>query len=158
MVVRVCCSIVHLHCLVLDWVYRITEDAPAFHPVPAPTAEQLQVLLTHIIKRLMKVLTRKGFLIEEQGMSSISTTAIRIARSDPCGGGLHLPHCPRAPGGAEVLTLQLSPVKRHCPQNNAASTRRASASTPRCAAPPISARSWSTCADTSPVPPLPTNA
>jgi hypothetical protein len=37
-------------------------------------------------------------------------------------------------------------VKRHCPQNNAASTRRALACTPRCAAPPISARSWSSCA------------
>ncbi len=49
---------IHLHCLVLDGVYRTTEGVPAFHPVPAPTAEQLQVLLTRIIKRLMNRMHR----------------------------------------------------------------------------------------------------
>jgi hypothetical protein len=49
---------IHLHCLVLDGVYHITEGAPAFHPVPAPTAEQLQALLTRIIKRLMNRMHR----------------------------------------------------------------------------------------------------
>jgi hypothetical protein len=34
------------------------EGAPAFHPVLAPTAEQLQVLLTRIIKRLMNRMHR----------------------------------------------------------------------------------------------------
>jgi len=65
---------IHLHCLVLDGVYRTTEGVPVFHPVPAPTAEQFQGLLTRIIKRLMKLLTRKGFLIEEQGMSYLADT------------------------------------------------------------------------------------
>ncbi len=45
-----------------------------FHAVRAPTAAQLQVLLTRIIKRLMKFLTRKGFLIEELGMSDLADT------------------------------------------------------------------------------------
>ncbi|MGH8480817.1 MAG: transposase zinc-binding domain-containing protein, partial [Gammaproteobacteria bacterium] len=59
---------IHLHCLVLG-VYRTTEGLPVFHEVGAPTAEQLQTLLARIITRLMKFLTRKGFLIKEQGMS-----------------------------------------------------------------------------------------
>ena len=64
---------------------------PVFHAVRASTAEELQTLLARIIKRLMnrmhrdgaalrryrmKFLTRKGFLIEEQGMSY-------LADSDP---------------------------------------------------------------------------
>jgi hypothetical protein len=63
-----------LHCLVLDGVYRITEDAPVFHSVRAPTAEQLQLLLVRIMKRLMRLLTRKGDLIEEQGMTYLAAT------------------------------------------------------------------------------------
>jgi len=56
---------VHIHCLVLDGVYRITDGAPVFQAVPPPTPEQLETLLTRIIKRVLKVLTRKGALIEE---------------------------------------------------------------------------------------------
>jgi putative transposase len=58
---------IHLHCLVLDGVYRATAGVPVFHAVRAPTAEELQTLLARIIKRLMKFLTRKGYLMEEQG-------------------------------------------------------------------------------------------
>jgi hypothetical protein len=56
---------IHLHCLMLDGVYRLTDDAPVFQTVPAPTPEQLQTLLTRIIKRVLKVLIREGALIEE---------------------------------------------------------------------------------------------
>ena len=49
-----------LHGLVLDGVYRTTESVPVFHAVHAPTAEQLQALLSRIIKRLMRLLTRPG--------------------------------------------------------------------------------------------------
>ena len=59
---------IHLHCLVLDGVYRLTDEVPVFQAVPAPTTEQLQALLTRIITRLLKMLTRKGALIEEQGL------------------------------------------------------------------------------------------
>jgi hypothetical protein len=45
---------IHLHCLVLDGVYRTTEGVPVFHAVRAPTAEQLQALLTRIVERLMR--------------------------------------------------------------------------------------------------------
>jgi hypothetical protein len=36
---------------------------------PAPTIEELQALLAKIITRIMRLLTRLGFLIEEQGMT-----------------------------------------------------------------------------------------
>ncbi len=65
---------IHLHCLVLDGVYRITEGVPVFHEVRAPTAAELQSLLSCIIKRLMRLLTREGYLIEEQGMTYMADT------------------------------------------------------------------------------------
>src|SRR5918996_4362423 len=55
-------------CSVLDGVYRTTEGVPVFHAVRPPTAEELQALLSRIIRRIMQLLTRKGYLIEEQGM------------------------------------------------------------------------------------------
>ncbi|MCP5082888.1 MAG: IS91 family transposase, partial [Alphaproteobacteria bacterium] len=58
---------IHLHCLVLDGVYRTTGDVAVFHRVRNPTTEELQVLLGRIIKRIMKLLTRQGYLVEEQG-------------------------------------------------------------------------------------------
>ena len=48
---------IHLHCLVLDGVYHTTEDTTVFHPVRAPSAEQLHTLLHQIIKRVMTLLT-----------------------------------------------------------------------------------------------------
>jgi hypothetical protein len=61
---------IHLHCLVLDGVYRTTtEGLPVFHTMHALTATELQALLNRIIKCIMKFLTRKGFLIEEQDMA-----------------------------------------------------------------------------------------
>jgi hypothetical protein len=50
---------IHLHCLVLDGVYRVIEGVPVFHEVYAPTAEQLQTLLARIIKRLMNRMHRE---------------------------------------------------------------------------------------------------
>ncbi|MGH8607280.1 MAG: transposase zinc-binding domain-containing protein, partial [Gammaproteobacteria bacterium] len=65
---------IHLHCLVLDGVYRASEGVPVFHPVRAPTPGELQTILTRIIKRLMRLLTRQGYLIEEQGMTYLEDT------------------------------------------------------------------------------------
>ncbi len=42
---------IHLHCLMLNGVYRTTEGLPVFHTVHAPTATELQALLNRIIKR-----------------------------------------------------------------------------------------------------------
>ena len=59
---------IHLHCLVLDGVYlRSTDCRPVFVEVPAPTAEAPHAVLHKIITRMMKLLTRRGMLNEEQG-------------------------------------------------------------------------------------------
>ena len=44
-----------------------------------PTPGELQALLNPIIKRIMKFLTRKGFLIEEQGMTHLTDTDSDLA-------------------------------------------------------------------------------
>ena len=56
---------IHLHCLVLDGVYRCTEAEPVFQQARAPTRDELQDLLDKIIARLLKMLTRQGYLVEE---------------------------------------------------------------------------------------------
>jgi len=58
---------IHLHCLVLDGVYRRSAGEPLFHEVRAPSNEQLQHLLERIITRIMMCLTRQGYLTEQQG-------------------------------------------------------------------------------------------
>jgi len=63
---------VHLHCLVLDGVYRRTEGEPVFDAARAPTDDELKGLLDQIIARLMKLLTRRGYLVEEQGMTYLA--------------------------------------------------------------------------------------
>jgi len=63
---------IHLHCLVLDGVYRRTEGEPVFLPSRAPTGAELQGLLDKIIARLLKRLTRLGHLVEEEGMTYLA--------------------------------------------------------------------------------------
>ena len=60
---------IHLHCLVLDGVYRRTGGKPVFQAARAPSRDELGGLLDKIIARLMKLLTRLGTLVEEQGMT-----------------------------------------------------------------------------------------
>ena len=55
----------------LDGVYQSSEGVPVFHEVRAPTVDQLQGLLERIITRVMKLLTRQGYLIEEAGMTYV---------------------------------------------------------------------------------------
>jgi hypothetical protein len=44
---------IHLHCLVLDGVYRRSEGEPVFQQARAPTRDELQDLLDKIIARLL---------------------------------------------------------------------------------------------------------
>ena len=83
----------------LDGVYRTTAGLPVFHAVRAPTAGELQVLLTR--KRLMRLLTRKGFLIEEQGMTYLADTDPDLTLGALQAAAWRLPHCLRASGGPE---------------------------------------------------------
>jgi hypothetical protein len=59
---------IHLHCLVLDGVYGSSAGVPVFHEARAPSIDELQSLLNRIIQRIVKLLTRTGYLIEEQGV------------------------------------------------------------------------------------------
>jgi len=63
---------IHLHCLVLDGVYRSSAGAPVFHEARAPSGAELETLLNRIIQRIFKLLTRTGYLIEEQGMTYLA--------------------------------------------------------------------------------------
>ncbi len=104
---------IHLHCLMLDGVYRLTDGIPVFQAVPAPTTEQLHTVLTRIITRLVKVLTRKGALIEEHESRFLADTD-----GDPALAPLHSAACtyrialgPRA--GQKVLTLREHSLRIH---------------------------------------------
>ncbi|MGH9894042.1 MAG: hypothetical protein ACREA0_19095 [bacterium] len=57
-----------------DGVYGTTEGVPVFHVARGPTGGDLRELLHRIVRRLMKIVTRKAFLIEEQGMTYLCET------------------------------------------------------------------------------------
>ncbi len=64
---------IHLHCLVLDGVYRCGADgAPTFVEVGTLTEAELQALLQTVIVRLMKLLTRRGVLVEDMGQTYLA--------------------------------------------------------------------------------------
>jgi hypothetical protein len=54
---------------VLDGVYTHTNGERFFVELPAPTDEALRAVVHKIIVRTMKLLTRRGVLIEEQGQT-----------------------------------------------------------------------------------------
>ncbi len=87
---------IHLHCLILDGVYRRQNGVPEFHGVRTSTVEQLQALLSQIIKRVMKALTRHGGLIEEEGR----LTWPKLKR---------MPHWPRCNRQPVPTALHLAP-------------------------------------------------
>ncbi len=58
---------IHLHCLVLDGLYRSTETAAVFFEARAPSDEELQVVLPKLVDRILKLLTRRGALLERIG-------------------------------------------------------------------------------------------
>jgi uncharacterized protein (DUF983 family) len=66
---------IHLHCLVLDGVYRCGADgAPHFVEAGTPTDDQLHALLQAIVARLMKMLTRRGVLVQEMGQTWLAAS------------------------------------------------------------------------------------
>ncbi len=103
---------IHLHCLVLDGVYRHGADGePVFVAVPAPSDEAVQAVLHKIIHRMMKLLTRQGILVEEQGdtyladdASDDSDEARALRRLQAAACTYRIAYGARA--GQKVLTLQ----------------------------------------------------
>jgi Putative transposase len=102
---------IHLHCLVLDGVYRRGADGvPELVEVPAPTDEALQSVLHKIISRTMKLLTRRGGLVEEEGSTYMADNdgdsdeayTLRPLHAAAC--TYRIAFGPRA--GQKVLTVQ----------------------------------------------------
>jgi hypothetical protein len=102
---------IHLHCLVLAGVYkRGIDGAPEFVEVPELTDEALQAVLHKIITRLMKLLTRRGVLVEEEGSTymadnggdSDEARVLRPLQAAAC--TYRIAFGPRA--GQKVLTMQ----------------------------------------------------
>ena len=102
----------------LDGVYRIQNGVAEFRRVRPPTAEQLRSLLSKIIKRIMKALTRNGALIEEEGMSYLAEmemdAVLAPLQSAACTYRIALG--PRA--GQKVLTLKTIFTQNTQPQEN----------------------------------------
>ena len=100
---------IHLHCLALDGVYRHTEGEPAFQAARASTRAELESLLAKIIARLMKMLTRLGYLVEEQGVTYMADidpdNALTPLQTASCTYRIALG--PRA--GQKVLSLRTVP-------------------------------------------------
>ena len=117
---------IHLHCLVLDGVYRRTEGEPDFQAARAPSRPELEGLVEKIIARLMKMLTRQGYLVEEQGMTSIADKSPQVIASRL----VHLLH--RA--GAERRTEDAEPANGGRPrrENHCSPVRRCARVQPAC--------------------------
>jgi hypothetical protein len=54
---------IHLHCLVLNGVFVKGHQggSATFHPLPAPTTEQIEALLVYAVSRMERWLKRQGF-------------------------------------------------------------------------------------------------
>ena len=81
----------------LDGVYERGEVGPVFVEAPASTDEDVHAALHRIVGRLLKMLTRRGTLVEEQGASRISWVRLlkRVFEIDMehranCGGELEV--------------------------------------------------------------------
>ena len=80
---------IHLHCLVLDGVYRRTEGRPVFVEARAPNDEALQAVLHKIIGRILKLLTRRALWSKSRARPTwltampIRTTPARSGRCKP---------------------------------------------------------------------------
>ncbi|MFM7549659.1 MAG: transposase [Cyanobacteriota bacterium] len=150
---------IHLHCLVLDGVYRRTEGQPVFDEARAPTGAELAGLLEQIVARLMKLLTRRGYLIEEQGMTYLAEadTENPLASLQAASCTYRIALGPHA--GQKVLSLRTVAGREEKPSKAlCADAHGSSACTPRCAVGRTSASNSNDYAGTSPAPRSPTNA
>ena len=118
---------IHLHCLVLDGVYRRAAGEPVFQQARAPTRDELQGLLDKIIARLLKTLTRQGYLVEEQGMTTIADmdTDNPLASLQAASCTYRIALGPRA--GQKVLSLRTVPGR-----DDKAPVRRSARLQPAC--------------------------
>jgi Putative transposase len=137
----------HLHALVLDGVYHTGEDgAPVFLEAAAPSREQLQALLGKLITRILRLLTRLGHLIEEDGITYLARNDTldphdTMAPLQAAASTWRIAAGPRA--GRKVLTLvgaTQAGVASRGSRVSCAPTTRDSACTPGCTARPMTAK------------------
>jgi hypothetical protein len=101
---------IHLHCLVLDGVSRCDADgAPIFVEAAAPSDDELHALLQTIITRLLKMLMRRGVLVEDTGQTYLAEPdgdgeEARTLRPLQAAATYRIAFGPRA--GQKVLTLR----------------------------------------------------
>jgi hypothetical protein len=102
---------IHMHCLVLDGVYRCDADGtPIFVEVAAPSDDELHALLQTIITRLMKMLMRRGVLVEDTGQTYLAEPdgdgeeARTLRPLQTAAATYRIAFAPRA--GRKVLTLR----------------------------------------------------
>jgi hypothetical protein len=108
-----------------------------FAPPAAPGgAETAAHLVDHVIPRAGAAV---GALLSDPASLAVRYTS-PAARAPA--GGLHLPHCPRAPGGAESAELANRPDTRAATDPVRCVNEQGLAFMPRCAAPPIRGRTW----------------
>jgi hypothetical protein len=101
---------IHLHCLVLDGVYRRGSDGEPVFVEVRRLREALQAVLQRIITRILKLLTRRGVLVEEQGTTYLADNdadsdearTLRPLQAAAC--TYRVAFGPRA--GQKVLTVQ----------------------------------------------------
>ena len=148
---------IHLHCLMLDGVYQRSGGTPLFHEVRAPTTEQLHDLLQRIFTRIMKWLSRQGYLIEEEGMRYLGEIDAHRALTPLQAASCTYRIAPGPSAGQKLLSLRTLPSREAQPAPALCVNAHGFSLHAGCAVAPISARSLSACAATSPAPPLPTS-
>lgn len=56
----------HLHMLWVDGLYDVTAENPVFHGLPPPTDEEIRELVETLSKRILKLLKRKGYPVDDE--------------------------------------------------------------------------------------------
>jgi hypothetical protein len=84
---------------------------PVFHEARAPSVAELEALLSRIIQRILRLLTRTGYLVEERGMRYLaeaeSDSVLAPLQAAACAYRIALgPHA-----GQKVLSLQTVPSR-----------------------------------------------
>ena len=146
---------IHLHCLVLDGVYWCGADGvPVFVEAGAPSDDELHALLQTVITRLMKMLTRRGVLVEDMGQTWLAELdadgdeARTLRPLQAAAITYRIAFGPRA--GQKVLTLRGAMAREGMARELLCSDIDGSACTRPCGSKHTRASGWSSCAATSP--------
>ena len=137
----------------LDGVYRRGQGGPVFVEAPAPSDEGMQSVLHEIVGRILKMLTRRGALVQEQHSIYVADNEVdsddaRRLRPLQAAACIYRIAC-GARAGQKVLRVQgAMPRERGFEQNLCANINGFSLHAAMSAA-PMSESRWNNCAATS---------